>query len=337
MKSIKQTNRLRPALSAWMLTLAMLAGHSAGANAADDIAVLHAPAAVVPYASQEAILGAADTGKRLVAVGEHGVILLSDDGGRSFRQARSVPTQAQLNAVTFVGQQGWAVGQWGVVLHSADNGETWSLQRSDASVDQPLYSTYFLDDQHGFAVGLWSLFLKTDDGGKTWAAVKIPVQQGMKVKTPNFSHIFGDGKGALFISAEHGYVLRSLDGGQTWTYLSTGYEGSFWAGCVDAAGNVVVGGLRGSIYVSADRGETWSKASTPAQNSITAISTSGSRIFAVGLNGTRLVSTDGGKSFESLGHCGETSYTALSMSGDSVVPYSTDGVGSPEQVGSSAK
>jgi photosystem II stability/assembly factor-like uncharacterized protein len=330
MKRIKQTYRLRPAFSACMLTLAMLAGHSAAANADDNIAVLHTPATVVPYANQEAILGAVNTGKRLVAVGEHGVILLSDDGGRSFHQARSVPTQAQLNAVTFVGQQGWAVGQWGVILHSADGGDTWSLQRSDASVDQPLFSTYFLDDQHGFAVGLWSLFLKTDDGGKTWAAVKIPVQPGMKVKTPNFNQIFGDGKGALFIAAERGYVLRSTDGGQTWTYLSTGYDGSFWAGCVDAAGNVVVGGLRGSIYVSADRGETWTKASTPEQNSITAISTSGSRIFAAGLNGTRLVSTDGGKSFAATGRGGETSYTALSLVGDSIVPYSTDGVGSPE-------
>jgi photosystem II stability/assembly factor-like uncharacterized protein len=337
MKRIKQNNRLRPALSAWMITLAMLGGYSAAANAADDISVLNAPAAAVPYASQEAVLGAVNAGKRLVTVGEHGVILLSDDGGRSFHQAHGVPTQAQLNAVTFVGQQGWAVGQWGVILHSADNGETWSLQRSDAGVDQPLFSTYFLDDQHGFAVGLWSLFLKTDDGGKTWASVKIPVQPGMKVKTPNFNQIFSDGKGALFIAAERGYVLRSLDGGQTWTYLSTGYDGSFWTGCVDAAGNIVVGGLRGSIYVSADRGETWTRSSTPEQNSITAISTSGSRIIAVGLNGTRLVSTDGGKSFAALGHGGETSYTALSIMGDSMVPYSTDGVGSPEQVGANVK
>lgn len=337
MKRIKQTWRLRPAFSACMLTLAMLAGQSACANAADDIAVLHSPAVAVPYASQEAMLGAAQAGKRLVAVGEHGVIVLSDDGGRSFHQARSVPTQAQLNAVTFVGQQGWAVGQWGVILHSADGGDTWSLQHSDANVDQPLFSTYFLDDQHGFAVGLWSLFLRTDDGGKTWAVVKIPVQQGMKVKTPNFNHIFGDGKGALFIAAERGYVLRSLDGGQTWTYLSTGYEGSFWTGCVDAAGNVVVGGLRGTLYVSADRGETWSKASTPGRNSITAIASGGSRIFAVGLNGTRLVSTDGGKSFDALGHGDETSYTALSVLDGSILPYSTDGVGTLEPVGANVK
>lgn len=337
MKRIKQIRRLRPAFSACMISVAMLAGYSAGANAADNISVLHTPAAAVSYAGQEAVLGAANTGKRLVTVGEHGVILFSDDGGRSFHQAHSVPTQAQLNAVTFVGQQGWAVGQWGVILHSTDNGETWSLQHSDAEVDQPLFSTYFLDAQHGFAVGLWSLFLKTDDGGKTWAAVKIPVQQGMKVKTPNFNQIFGDGKGALFIAAERGYVLRSLDGGQTWTYLSTGYDGSFWTGCVDAAGNIVVGGLRGSIYVSADRGETWTRSSTPEQNSVTAISTSGSRIIAVGLNGSRLVSTDGGKSFEALGHGGETSYTALSIVGDSMVPYSTDGVGVPEQVGANVK
>lgn len=337
MNRIKQIYRLRPAFSAWMLALGMLAGQSGGAVAADDITVLHEPAAAVPYANREAILAAVTTGKRVVAVGEHGVILLSDDGARSFHQARHVPTQAQLNAVTFVGQHGWAVGQWGVILHSDDAGETWSLQHSDASVDQPLFSTAFIDDQHGFAVGLWSSFMRTDDGGKTWTAIKIPVPQGMKVKTPNFNQIFGDGKGTLFIAAERGYVLRSADGGQTWTYLSTGYEGSFWTGCVDAAGNIVVGGLRGSIYFSADRGETWARSSTPARNSITAISASGSNIFAVGLNGTKLVSADGGRSFEAFGHGGEASYTTLSIFGDSILPYSTDGVGLPEQVVVNAK
>ena len=67
-------------------------------------------------------------GARLVAVGERGSILLSDDSGVSWRQAK-VPVSVTLTAVQFPNAKaGWAVGHLGVVLHSADGGETWAKQ-----------------------------------------------------------------------------------------------------------------------------------------------------------------------------------------------------------------
>ncbi|WP_460940053.1 WD40/YVTN/BNR-like repeat-containing protein, partial [Pandoraea terrae] len=78
------------------------------------------------------LLDATRAGSRIVAVGEHGVILLSDDDGRTWRQARQVPVSATLSAVTFTDpKHGWVVGQWGVILATGDGGETWEKQRVD--------------------------------------------------------------------------------------------------------------------------------------------------------------------------------------------------------------
>ena len=121
------------------------------------------------------ILSSARAGKRIVAVGNHGIVLLSDTDGADFRQAKSVPVRSTLTAVFFVDEKtGWAVGQWGVVLRTDDAGESWTLQRHDTSVDQPLFSVWFRDRQRGYAVGLWSLLIETADGGKTWTQVTLP-------------------------------------------------------------------------------------------------------------------------------------------------------------------
>lgn len=67
-------------------------------------------------------------GTRLVAVGERGHIIYSDDSGRSWDQA-DVPVQVTLTAIHFpTVQHGWAVGHDGVILHTRDGGESWIKQ-----------------------------------------------------------------------------------------------------------------------------------------------------------------------------------------------------------------
>src|SRR5579871_248389 len=158
--------------------LVMLAGlhvaHNAVAGAAPDTKVALTAAKHRADADHSMVLGATLAGKRIVAVGELGVILLSDDNGAHFRQAHSVPANATLTSVTFTdARHGWAAGHWGVVLRTDDGGENWRLQRSDTAVDQPLFSIAFRDDKHGWAVGLWSLLVTTDDGGATWKTQQV--------------------------------------------------------------------------------------------------------------------------------------------------------------------
>lgn len=274
-------------------------------------------ARLVPHASKAEMLGVARAGGRLVAVGDHGVILLGDEQGKVWQQARQVPFDGLLTGVSFVdAKRGWAVGHAGVILHTQDGGQTWDLQRSDTHADRPLYAVHFFDASHGVAVGLWSLVLVTDDGGKTWAAQTLNPPEGDKKADLNLLGLFVNGKGDLFAAAERGMVLRSTDQGKTWSYLNTGYLGSFWTGIALPNDTLLVAGLRGSMYRSANDGRTWSRIETHSKSSITALGMrDGDRgeVVGVGLDGLLLHSTDNGRSFVTTTRDDRLSITGLAQ------------------------
>jgi photosystem II stability/assembly factor-like uncharacterized protein len=99
-----------------------------GAVAAPAPAVLSRPALMSPKALGAAMLAVTRAGARLVAVGERGTVLLSDDHGQQWRQA-AVPVQVTLTCVAFADERhGWAAGHLGTILHSDDGGQTWRKQ-----------------------------------------------------------------------------------------------------------------------------------------------------------------------------------------------------------------
>ena len=295
--------------------------------AAAAAAFVPRPAVRSAFAERSMILDATRAGPRLVAVGERGVVLLSDDDGAHWRQAGKVPVDATLTAVSFAdARQGWAVGHLGVILHSADGGETWSVQRIDPVEDRPLFAVAFTDARNGVAVGLWSLMLRTRDGGRTWEAAELPPPPGDTRADANLMSVFGDGQGRLFIAGERGLVLRSLDGGATWSYHPTGYRGTFWSGTALADGTLIVGGLRGSVYRSTDNGEHWQRVETGSQSSVTDLVAFDGRVHAVGLDGVSLDSRDGGASFAVERRADRLSLTAAVATAGGVLHFSRAGL-----------
>ena len=70
----------------------------------------------------------ARAGNRLVSVGVRGLIVLSDDEGKTWRQAPA-PVSSDLVSVRFVTpSRGWACGHDGVILATSDGGEHWVKQ-----------------------------------------------------------------------------------------------------------------------------------------------------------------------------------------------------------------
>jgi len=274
------------------------------------------------------LLDATRAGKRIVAVGEHGIVLLSDDEGKTYRQARSVPVSATLSAVSFADDKhGWVVGQWGVILATSDGGETWGKQRMDTAVDQPLFSVLFTNDRDGVAVGLWSMLLQTHDGGKTWTKTALPKPPDGGKADRNLYHVFSDQKGALYISAEQGIVLKSTDGGVNWDYLATGGKGSLWSGVAMPDGRIVVGGLLGSLFQSSDGGATWQPLKAETKSSITSLVAAGNGLIAVGLNGLVMQQRASGASFEVAQRPDRAALTAtLTDAGGKPMLFSKEGV-----------
>ncbi|KXU87470.1 glycosyl hydrolase [Paraburkholderia monticola] len=328
---MQKTKSLKSACAAALAVLAALCcAHDALAGAAPDTKVALTAAKHRDGAERSMMLGATLAGSRIVAVGERGVILLSDDNGAHFRQAHDVPANATLTSVAFAdAQHGWAAGHWGVVLRTDDGGENWRVQRSDTSVDQPLFSIAFRDERHGWAVGLWSLLVTTDDGGATWKTQPLGQSAGggdAKSGLNLFSVFAGQGKD-VYIAAEQGTVYRSNDDGASWQALHTGYKGTLWSGVVASDRTIYVGGLRGNLFASSDNGATWQPVASGASGSITDLVANAHGVAAVALDGSVTVRQPGAREFVAKQLPGRDALTALVLSNDgSPVLFSKDGV-----------
>jgi len=285
-------------------------------------------AVVSSDAVRNMILSATKVGKKIIAVGDRGTILLSDDGV-SFRQAKSVPTRATLTSVSFADdREGWAVGHWGVILHTSDGGENWTLQRDDLKEDRPLFAVWFGNKEVGFAAGLWSTLLGTKDGGASWQTIQVAAPASGGKADRNFYQIFQSGKGTILIAAEAGIVYRSTDGGSNWVPVETGSRGSFWTGISLKSGVILVGGLAGNLYRSVDDGKTWSQIDIGVRSSITDIrQMPDGKVRAVGLDGLMLVSDNDGKTFTVTQRDDRLSLTAMAINDNSdVVLFCKDGL-----------
>jgi photosystem II stability/assembly factor-like uncharacterized protein len=127
-----------------------------------------------PLASRSLLLDVTLAGQRLVAVGERGHVLLSDDHGQTWGQAESVPTRALLTGVCFSNpMQGVAVGHDEVILTTRDGGRTWALAHFAPESQQPLLDVTCGADGRVIAVGAYGVYFSSRDGGATWGQKKF--------------------------------------------------------------------------------------------------------------------------------------------------------------------
>jgi photosystem II stability/assembly factor-like uncharacterized protein len=279
-------------------------------------------------ASQSLLIDAVRAGKRMVAVGEYGDVVLSDDEGKTWRQAAHVPVTITLASAFFVSdKKGWAVGHDSTIITTEDGGENWIKQYGGGEHEQALLSVFFRDASHGIAVGAFNMTIETTDGGKTWTERKTLMPPGeppkpkaedlnadpTAAKAPgtdedpfattgadenHLNSIFaGPDANTIFVAAEGGAVYRSGDAGATWKKIRTGYIGSFWGGLTAKDGTVYVTGMRGNIWRSTDGGNTFTKTDTAGadQSIANGIQLADGSLVFVGLGGQVLYTADGQK------------------------------------------
>jgi photosystem II stability/assembly factor-like uncharacterized protein len=242
-----------------------------------------------------ALLDAANPGNRIVAVGDRGYIVYSEDGGGSWSRAKSPPAPL-LTAVFFAdAKDGWAVGHDSMIVATQDGGLTWTKQFSAEAEQRPLLDVLFLDAKTGIAVGAYGAYYETSDGGKTWNAAKATQDD----KHLNAIIKVADAK--LLILGEAGTILVSDDAGRKWTAVPSPYKGSLFGGVVADDGSIVAFGLRGRIYRSTDAGRTWKQVETASQATLMGgTKLPDGAIVLAGAAGTALVSRDNGQSFQPL-------------------------------------
>jgi len=282
-------------------------GAAADAPATVPVSVRPRPAEIMPRAPQALVMGVANTGEHLIAVGDHGEILASNDG-RNWAQL-AVPVRSPLTAVSFVdAKDGWVVGHDAVVQHTADGGKTWTLQNFQPELENPFLSVLAIDKDHAYAVGAYGLFYKTEDGGGTWSEVNAPVIKDAGLHLYSIRKL---GNGDLFIAGEQGLLVLSTDGGKTWNKQKSPYEGTFFGAVPVGAKGALLCGLRGNAFLTSDvRGGKWQKIDTTAPTSLFGCeAVDAGTVAMVGLNGIiQLVDTATGKA-RNLKSPGDTPYS----------------------------
>ncbi len=252
-------------------------------------------------ASAGLLLDITRAGKRLIAVGDRGHILYSDNEGQQWLQAR-VPTQQLLTAVYFVDDRyGWAVGHDALILATRDGGATWTRQYDDLESESPLLDIWFKDRETGYAVGAYGAVLETTNGGQDWESINDRFDNEDGYHLNAISAVTDSG---LFVVGEMGAMFRSADWGLTWETLEGPYEGSLF-GIVPGSkpAQLIVYGLRGHIFRSLDFGETWSETKVDTENGTLKFGLADGSLLAngdvliVGHGGTVLRSNNGGESF----------------------------------------
>ena len=167
-------------LTACTVTVLLAWDAAAGSASADGASI------IAPLAAQSLLLDVARAGERLVAVGERGHILYSDDDGKTWTQSDAVPSRTMLTAVTFANSnEGWAVGHDEIILRTQDGGKNWLAANYRPESQQPLLDVWFENASHGLAVGAYGSVYETRDGGRTWA--QRPTRASL-ARSPRPSH-----------------------------------------------------------------------------------------------------------------------------------------------------
>jgi photosystem II stability/assembly factor-like uncharacterized protein len=331
---------------------------SAGASAGAPTAAAHArdpldtPARMSPKAPHAMMLGAAQAGLRLVAVGERGIIIYSDAGSGGWTQSQ-VPVGVTLTAVHFPdAERGYAVGHDGAVLSTRDGGRQWSkvldgiainaLMLADAQrsgepnsladieaaqkfgPSRPLLAVWFRTAGQGWVVGAYGQALRTQDGGSHWESIaaRLPNPDGL-----HFNSIAPGLDSSLLIAGEGGRVYRSADNGDHWRVFDTGYSGELYGVLEPMPGHLVAYGFGGRVLRSEDGGAHWQQLPPLGQKALVGgVQKSDGSLLLAARDGAIYRSIDAGRSFTQLQPGRGLEIAGLALQGQTPVLTGVGGV-----------
>lgn len=270
--------------------------------------IIETPSRPTTLAPEHLLNDADRAGKRIVAAGERGHIIYSDDQGETWEQAE-VPVSATLTGVDFgTEQHGWAVGHSGVVLHSSDAGESWELQLTGIkAAELAIESRQEQIDEMEQKIEEAPEEEKAD---LEWALDDLlfsleNLQADLDVGPVNpFLDVWFENENHGFVVGAYGMFLRTTDGGKTWKDWAPKIENpsSFHLNGITriTGGALVIVGEAGQIFVSVDGGDSWEKRESPYEGSLFGAIGTGqvNEILAFGLRGNMFLSTDLGRSWK---------------------------------------
>jgi len=274
---------------------------------------LDTPARATLKAASSLLLDITSAGERLVAVGERGHIIYSDNEGMAWRQADSVPVITTLTSVFFVSATtGWAVGHDAVVLHTVDSGKTWVKQFDGFKANQmvlaqaktnleKLESELSLVQVMGNSSRIESVEEKLESASYALQDAEADFQD--RSTKPLLDLWFKNEKEGFVVGA-YGMVFKTTDSGNTWKDWSANVENPdrFHINSIEqvSGDKLMMVGEAGLMLRTTNGGDNWSQMFSPYAGSffgLTSLSKQGIQV-AYGLRGNLARTDDFGSSWK---------------------------------------
>jgi len=212
----------------------------------------------------KALLGVTAAGDTQIVVGQQGTIFRRVEGA-DWKQVEAGLTQRIMDVGLNDSGLGYIVGEFGFMAKSEDAGLTWTMVTKDwESVNEEgyephLYSAVVKDDGTIFVAGEFGLIMMSTDRGRSFKQVHGGDQGVFDLHFAND----GDGTSSGYAVGQEGLVLKTIDGGATWSSVAVDTSSNLlgvWSG----NGEVVVTAIR-DLLRSRDDGKSFASFSADSQ------------------------------------------------------------------------
>jgi len=311
------------------LTLGTMLAFASGAETdeskgAPEAGAVRAGTVVDINPSRIYLIDVTHAGDRLVAVGERGFAMVSDDSGKSWK-AVGTPVVRTLTGVAFDGEKvGVAVGHGGSIVRTEDGGDTWTEVPMEEAYGESFLGVTATGDGKFAVYGAFGMYFDSMDGGRTWTRRTVISEDFER----HISEVIVGNHGLLGMVGESGTLARSLDGGETWEEYPSAYPGSYFGAVQTDDDALVAFGMRGSVYRSTDLGLSWQRIEVGTTASFNGgLVLSDGRIVLVGNAGLVATSSDKGQSFKIEWSPAGKGFSALAETPAGLVVVGGAGVG----------
>jgi photosystem II stability/assembly factor-like uncharacterized protein len=273
---------------------------------------------------------------RLLAAGERGIVVYSDDKGQTWKQAK-VPVSITITAIYFSSEKnGWAVGHDGVILATKDAGTTW-VKQFDGNDANKLIQNEFSSklnekknqlNQKNLSAQVKDQLLSEIDS-LTLGIEDIKAGSEFGPSRPLFGVWFKNNLEGVVVGS-FGQIFGTTNGGQSWFYMGSSIKNPdnfhFNGISLLADGRLAITSEQGKIWLSKDQGVSWNLIDTSYEGYIYGVISipKTSKLIAYGFAGNLFQADADGKSWKALPKLTNKSLISAAVSGSQVTIFSGD-------------
>ena len=179
-----------------------------------------------------------------------GIVIKTTDGGDTWEQMTPAGT-LWLTGISFIDvNTGYVCGWGGDLLKTTDGGVTWESVTVQSNIFK-IIDVEFRDMDNGVVTTIGDGVYVTDDGGQSWTLASGITVEPKMIDYADDNTLFGVGG--------EDRIVRSTDGGYTWTQLyTTGMPENILLGVYFLNSQYgMAAGDYGHIYTTTDGGDNW--------------------------------------------------------------------------------